>query len=314
MKLASSCLLFLTTLLQPTSNMTFTTHLDRTAVWAGDQFHYLITIDYPADYEFVLDNLTKETINMDPFQVIDVRKSTVVQKDSHWKLFVELTLANFATGQTSLQIPQFTLYYFRKANRTTAADQADAESLTIPGPSIGIRSTLTSQPEDIRDAVVMTSWSGHRWVFPVVGWICSAALALLLGREATLFVRNLKAQKGPDRRKAMESVRLRWLSSIPSDFTDAAACLNFYSQSYHSLKEYIGYYFDIPTSGLTAEEAREEMQRLGAESDLAQKASRVLEVCEKFQYGPPDEADAATARSVADNMREIFKRMEATKR
>jgi len=90
--------------------------------------------------------------------------------------------------------------------------------------------------------------------------------------------------------------------------------LNFYSQSYHSLKEYIGYYFDIPTSGLTAEEVREEMQRLGAESDLAQKASSVLEVCEKFQYGPSDEADAATARSVADNMREIFKHMEATKR
>src|SRR5262245_54888373 len=251
MKLASSCLLFLTTLLQPVSNMTFTTHLDRTAVWAGDQFHYLITIDYPADYEFVLDNLTKETVNMDPFQVIDVRKGAVAQRDSHWKLFVELTLANFGTGQTSLQIPQLTLYYFRKATKTTAADQADAESLTIPGPAIGIRSTLPAQPEDIRDAVAMTTWNRHRWVFRLVGWVCSAALALLLGREATLFVKNLKAQKGPDRRKAMEGVRMRWLSGVPSDFADASACLNFYSQSYHSLKEYIGHYFEIPTAGLT---------------------------------------------------------------
>jgi hypothetical protein len=315
MNLALSCLLFLATVLQPASNMTFTTHLDRTAVWAGDQFHYLITIDYPADYEFVLDNLTKETINMDPFQVIDVRKSAVAQKDSHWKLFVELTLANFTTGQTSLQIPQFTLYYFRKANRTTAADQADAESLTVPGPSIGIRSTLPSQPEDIRDAVAMTSWDRHRWVFPVLGWICSAALALLLGREATLFVKSLKAQKGPDRRKAMEGARLRWLGSVPSDFTNAAACLNFCSHSYHTLKEYIGYYLDVPTSGLTAEEIREEMQRLGAEPDFMQKVSRVLEVCEKFQYAPPAQpADTEIARSIADNMREIFKPRELTKR
>src|SRR5262249_12820263 len=315
MKLGLSYLLFLTSVLQVASNMTFTTHLDRTAVWVGDQFRYLITVDYPPDYEFVLDNLTKESINMDPFQVIEVRKSAVPQKDLHAKLFVELTLTNFATGQTSLQIPQFTLYYFRKGNRTTGADQADAESLTVPGPAIGIRSTLPSQPEDIRDAVSVTSWEHIRWLFPVVGWVCSAALFLLLGREATLFVRSMKARKAPDRRKAMDAVRIRWLSGIPSDFGDATACWNFSSHSYHSLKEYIGYYVDTSTSGLTAEEMREEMQRLGADPDLTQKVSRVLEVCEKFQYARSTEpADTASARSVADDIRKIFERSEVTKR
>jgi len=315
MKLALSYLLFLTSVLQVASNMTFTTHLDRTAVWVGDQFHYLITVDYPADYEFVLDNLTKETINMDPLQVIDVRKSAVAQKDSHSKLFVELTLANFAPGQTSLQIPQFTLYYFRKGNRTTGADQTEAESLTIPGPAIGIRSTLPSQPEDIRDAVSVTSWEHNHWLFLVVGWVCSAALLLLLGKEATLFVQRMKAQKRPDRRKAMDAVRTRWISGIPSDFADATACWNFYGHSYHSLKEYIGYCIDTPTSGLTAEEMREEMQRIGADPDLTQKVSRVLEVCEKFQYAPPAEsADTTIAGSIAGDMREIFKHTELTKR
>src|SRR5712692_12109639 len=98
----------------PPANMTLTTRLDRTAVWAGDQFHYLIIVEYPSDYEFVLDNLTKETVNMDPFQVVDVNKNLIVQKNSGRKLFVDLMLASFDTGQTSMQIPQFTLYYFRK--------------------------------------------------------------------------------------------------------------------------------------------------------------------------------------------------------
>src|SRR2546426_3016136 len=98
--------------LPPTSNVTFTTRLDRTAVWVGDQFHYLIIVDYPSDYEFVLDNLTRQTVNMDPFQVIDVSKNLVIQKDSTRKLFVDLTLANFSTAQSSIQIPQFTLFYF----------------------------------------------------------------------------------------------------------------------------------------------------------------------------------------------------------
>src|SRR5205823_7828490 len=205
-------------LVLPSSNMTVTTRLDRTAVWPGDQFHYLIIVEYPADYEFVLDNLTKETVNMDPFQVIDVAKNLVIQKNSARRLFVDLTLANFATGQTSMQIPQFTLYYFRKSDKTVNADQAAAESLSVPGPVIGIRSTLPSEPEDIRDAVTLNSWNHSRWVFSAMAWVCGVVLVLGLGREVALLVRRAKARKGPDRRKAMDAVRTRWLSAIPSDF------------------------------------------------------------------------------------------------
>src|SRR5215510_11777073 len=79
----------------PPSDMTFTTRLDRTAVWVGDQFHYLIIVEYPSNYEFVLDNLTKEAVNMDPFQVMNVASTLVAQKNGGQKLFVDLTLANF---------------------------------------------------------------------------------------------------------------------------------------------------------------------------------------------------------------------------
>src|SRR5262249_23718939 len=103
------------TIVPPPPNVMYTTRLDRTAVWIGDQFHYLIIVEYPTAYEFVLDNLTKETVNMDPLQVVDVSKNVVVQKNNGRKLFVDLTLANFSTGMDSLQIPQFTLYYFEKS-------------------------------------------------------------------------------------------------------------------------------------------------------------------------------------------------------
>jgi len=295
---------------QPTSKMTFTTHLDRTAVWVGDQFHYLIIVDYPSDYEFVLDNLTREAVNMDPFQVIDVSRNLSVQKDSSRKLFVDLTLASFSTGQSSIQIPQFTLFYFRKGAKTAGpavVDQADAESLTVPGPVIGVRSTLSPQPDDIRDAVALNSWDRNRWLFPAVAWICGVVLVVGLGRELALFVKRMKARKGPDRRKAMEAVRVRWSSSIPSEFTDAKTCSNFYDHSYHSLKEYIGYYLDTPTMGLTAEETRDEMQRLGTNADLTQKVAKVLETCERLQYARDGvSADTEMARGLARDIQEIL--------
>jgi hypothetical protein len=291
----------------PPSNMTFTTRLDRTAVWVGDQFHYLIIVDYPSDYEFVLENLTRETVNMDPFQVVDVSRNLVVQKDTGRKLFVDLTLANFSTGQTSMQIPQFTLYYFRKDKKTVSVDQADAENLTIPGPVIGIRSTLPPQPDDIRDAITLNSWDRIRWVLPAVAWVCAAVLVIGSGRELALFVKRMKDRKGPDRRKAMEAVRARWARGVPSDFTDPKTCSSFYDHSYQSLKEYIGYYLDTPTLGLTAEEMREEMQRLGAKPDLTQKVAKVLETCETFRYTRDGvSANTEAARGVAQDVQEIL--------
>jgi hypothetical protein len=290
----------------PPANMTLTTRLDRTAVWVGDQFHYLIMVEYPADYEFVLDNLTKETVNMDPFQVVDVTKNLVVQKNNGRKLFVDLTLANFSTGE-SQQIPQFTLYYFEKS-KTASVDQAAAESLTVPGPVIGIRSTLMPKPMDIRDAVTLNSWNHSRWIFPALTWTCGLILLVGLGRELTLFIKRLKARKGPDRRKAMEAVRTRWSNSVPSEFNDAKTCLSFYDRSSQDIKEYIGYYMDTDTMGLTVEELQNEMQRFGAKADFVLKVAKVMEVCDRSRYsGNGVSADSEMARGVAQDMQEILK-------
>jgi hypothetical protein len=204
----------------PPSDITVSTRLDRTAIYPGDQFHYMITVDHPADYEFVLDNLTKETVNMDPFQVMDVTSNLVLQKDDARKLFVDLTLASFGTGQNAAQIPQFTLYYFRRDNRLGGADQAEAESLTVPGQVIGMRSTLPPEPVGIRDAITVNSWNTNRWILPIVGWVCGAVLVIGSGWELMGYVKRMKTRKGPDRRKAMQTVRTRWTSGVPSDFTD----------------------------------------------------------------------------------------------
>jgi hypothetical protein len=288
----------------------FTVHLDRTAVWPGDQFDYLIIVDYSSDYEFVLDNLTRESVNMDPFEVIDVGTNLVVNNTGR-RLFVNLTLANFETEQGRLDIPQFTLFYFRTENNTVGVDQAAAESLTIPGPPLGIRSTLGPNPNDIRDAVTVTGWDRSRWVFPALAWFSGALLLLGSGRELALYLQRRKARQGPDRHKAMKSVRDRWISGAPSDFTDPKTCSGFFDHSYQNLKEYLGHYLETPTMGLTTEEMREEMQRLGSGPDLTQKVARVMEACETTRYmsnGVSNHAEAA--RVLADDMREILSSKE----
>ena len=300
----------------PVPELSFTTRVDRTAVWVGDQFHYQITADHSPKIQFVLENVNKEGINLDPLLVVDATASTTRLKNGNERLFVDLTLANFTTGVTEVRIPQLSLFYFRKegaAVAPTSGEGAAAESLTIPGPVIGVRSTLPPGPSELRDAVTVTGWPRNRWVLAGVGWCALIVLVLGVGWEGARLIRYRKDRKEPDPRKAMAAIHDRWSQSVPGDFTDASVVMEFYGRSYRDLKEYLGHLLETHTEGLTADEMREEMRRRAASPELTERAVKVLGICETARYGRNSkELIDDTARGVAHEIREIFQTSSRT--
>jgi hypothetical protein len=294
----------------PPPELSFVTRLDRTAVYPGDQFHYQIIVDHSPKIQFVLENVNKDTINMDPLRVYEATSKSFTLKNGNVRLFVDLTLANYAIGIAQLQIPQLTLFYFRREGAGAAAsgqEGAAAESLTVPGPVIGVRSTLPPDPSDLRDAVTVSGWASSRWTVAWVGYVALFVLVVGAGWEGFHLIRYRRGRKGPDPRKAMAAIKTRWSDYVPGDFSDANTVLDFYGRSYADVKEYIGYMLETPTAGLTAEDMREEMTRLAANSDLAERTAKVLGICEKARYssnGTDLTGDAA--RGVAHDVREIF--------
>jgi hypothetical protein len=286
--------------------MSFTTRVDRTAVWVGDLFHYLIIVDHPPEVEFVLENLNKDTLTMDPLRVTDVSYNSVAQKEGQRRLFVDVALTSYVVGQSQLQIPQITLFFFRKNSSMTGLEQAAAESLTVPGPVISLRSSLPPEPEELRDAVTVSGWASARWVIPATGW---GALALLIaggGWEAAMLIQRKRGRKGPDPRKAMAAIHERWSRSVPLDFSDSQAVVEFCGRSYHDLKEYLGYLLETPTDGLTSDEMREEMARKAANAVLTERSAKVLSTCELVRYGRNGTDVADVGSQLAHDMREIF--------
>jgi hypothetical protein len=260
-------------------------------------------------YEFVLDTLTKETVNMDPFQVVDVIKETVAQKNGDQRLYLDIVLTTFATGKQTEQVPQLTLFYFKREAGVLRADEAAAESLTVPGPVLALRSTLPPNANDIRDPVTVSSWPQSRWLLAGAGTFSLLLLITGLGWETVAFVRRRKSQRGPDRRKAMSEVRDRWLSAVPGDFSNAETAIRFYDQSYQALKEYMGHYLETTTAGLTADELDQEMQRLNADREMRGRVSKVLGALETNRYSKNGAAPSSDdARSTAQEIREIFAR------
>jgi len=291
----------------PPTGMTFTTHLDHTAVWVGDQFHYTIIVDHTPTYEFVLDTLTKETVNMDPFQVVDVTKQTMNLKSGDRRLYLDLALTTFATGKATDQIPQLTLFYFKREPGVLRAEEAAAESLTVPGPVLGLRSTLPPAANDIRDPISISSWPQSRWFVAGAGAFSLILLVTGLGWETVALVRRRKSLRGPDRRKAMNAVRERWLSTVPGDFSSTEVAVRFYDQSYQDLKEYVGHYLEFPTAGLTADELQEEMQRLSVDRAFQDNVVRVLGTLETERYsGNGSTPTPEAAQRTAQEIREIF--------
>jgi hypothetical protein len=290
-------------------DLSVATRLDRTAVWIGDHFHYQITVDHAPTVQFVLENVNKNAISLDPFRVVDVSSSEFPLQDGKQRLFVDVTLASFATGVTEVRIPQLTLFYFRRdgAATATSGEGAAAESLTIPGVVVGIRSTLTRDSSDLRDSVTVSGWPRSRWIVAGIGWFALIALVAGMGWEAVRLLRQRSGVKGPDPRKAMAAIQKRWTQAVPDDLSTPAAVLDFYGRTYHDLKEYLGHMMGGPTSGLTAEEIADEMKRHSVDGTLAERAAHVLTICETARYGAADSPTTAdAAREIADDMRRIF--------
>ena len=284
----------------PPKEIELTTRLDQTAVWVGDQFHYGIIVEHKPTVQFVLDNLNKDTINMDPLRVYDASYKVTDLKNGNKRLYLDIVLASFAVGEPQIQIPQLTLFFFRKDATSVSAEEKAAESLTVPGPIVGLRSTLPPDAADLRDAVTVNGWPRDRWVVAGVGWFALTLLVIGVGWEGYGVFKARTGRTGPDPRKAMAAIQARWNDSVPSDFSDRQRAMDFYGSSYKDVKAYLGHMLDVHTEGLTADEMKDELSRQATESYLADKVGRVLTVCEDSRYGAGQNAVGDTSGFIAD--------------
>ncbi|OFV98028.1 MAG: hypothetical protein A3F68_04350 [Acidobacteria bacterium RIFCSPLOWO2_12_FULL_54_10] len=292
----------------PPEGMSFFKELDHTAVWIGDPFHYKISIVYSDEYEFVLDTLTKETVNLEPFEVKDLSKTVVKLKDDNNLLTVDLALASYTTGEAVQQIPQLTLFYFKRSSQTATAQEAAAESLTVPGLVLALRSPLEPDPTDIRDGIAVLGWESSLGWIAWTGYFALVVLFVGGGWETTQYIKMRKALRGPDRRKAMQAIRERWSDRVPSSFSDTRAIMDFYDHSYRDLKEFLGFYLETPTSGLTSEDFSDELKKLAADPGLTEASVRALSAMELARYAAANGASVTSegAQRLAQDIRNIF--------
>jgi len=267
------------------SKIAVSTHVDKTAVWVGDRLRYTVRVLHDPEIEFVLDNLTKENVNLKPFVVrdISVRQSTFGAN----KKIMEITflVTAYETGQAELRIPSFPLYFFTRVPGVQRSQETAAESIPVPLTKIGLRSTLTADNVRPRESKDFWQFSSQRWMFSLA--LGLAGMAFLGVRAANRFW-AWSHKENPRRRRIPRRARHRMLQDFirkaQSNGTESAEeQVQFYKELSRFLREYLGELLETDAGSLTPDEIETFLKERGRDG-LSAPVKTILERCEQVLY------------------------------
>jgi hypothetical protein len=269
------------------SRINISTHLDRTAIWVGDDLRYTVRAIHEPEIEFVVDSLTKDNLNLAPFVVRDVAVRQGGYAGNKKLTEVTLQMTTYESGAPELRIPALVLYYFTHKPGMEKNEDTLAESLTVPPTRIGLRSTLTPDARRLRDAREIPAASWERWA----GAFAAGFLGLaFLGVQSARWLRTSTAAEvaktpQPTRRRRGRRVRefLRAAESIGRDSPQDQQ--RYYAEVSRFLREYLGESLDIHAAGMTPDEVAEALERRGR-NGLGPPIKSVLNKCEQVLYTP----------------------------
>ncbi len=254
----------------------------RTAIWVGDRLEYRVLVEHPSGIEFVLDNLRREDLNLEPFQVL--RLESRVRSLAGGKRLLELVLelTSFETGAEELQVPSFNLYYFGRGDGKREGE-LETQSLTVPPLKVGLRSTLVGESRAIRELEVAGAQTGWQWP-GLVGLLGLAAVAAVAGRSALVKLKATGWRQERARRRARESFLRESLERIREIRLESKQEVEeFYRRASELVRVLVAELLG-DGAGLVAEEVERALVEAGGDEERAREVRRVLEECDAIRY------------------------------
>ena len=258
---------------------------NRTALWVGDRLEYTVRVEHSPGVEFILDHLKKEEMNLQPFELLEVRSSTAQLPRGRRLLEVRLLLTIYDTSHPEATVPSFNLFYFPRG-QARGKEESPAEILTVPPLAVGIRSTLTGPGESIRDYKDALPVRVAGWMAPLILGLCG--LAILAGYVAWLAV--VQVRSGFWKKKLAERARKKSFGESLEEIREAPAespqeLESFYQKASEILRgmaaEKLG-----NGAGLAPQEMEAELRKAGAGERHAALLGALLDQCDHIRYAP----------------------------
>ena len=262
-----------------------TPHVDKTAIWIGDEIRYTIRAVYDANVEMVLDNFTKERLQLAPFVVRDITIERKEWAGDKGAVEITLTLTTFETGKTDLTIPLVPLYYFVRETGLAEKEKPVDSVAAAPVP-IGLRSALVTESLIPRTTTAPPS-PGMAWALVpfAIGFAGLLSLGTYGGWRTWQRLYPTQAITGLSREQREEIVR-NALTRLRADVAAAGEDVRRWSGAMAStLRVMAGQLFDIPGAAQTPDEIEASLKHAGADASLATQTKTVLARCDELRYG-----------------------------
>ena len=262
---------------------------DRTAVWVGDRLEYVIRVEHDSSVEFVRDHLAKEEMNVQPFELREVRVSSGAMAQGKRFFEVHLDLALYESGKAEVSIPALRLFFFRTGPAPTpgrAKEETPAEILTVPPFAVGVRSTLVDPGTSIRDQKGVLPIRRLAWIVPsVLGALGFLVLAVWAAWAAAAQVRS-----GFWKKKLAERARKKSLSETLDEIRQQPAespqeLEAFYKKASELLRAMAAEKLHDGI-GLTGKETEAALKKAGAHESQAVTLGELLDQCDLVRYAP----------------------------
>jgi len=270
--------------------------LDRSAVWIGDRFSYIVDVDCSHGTDIVTDDMSRDRLQLDEMDILGVEETHEDRGNGHTVYRFTYHLTTYSFEPPGKRIGEMRLRYYVRRPGQRPEDIEPAGEVTIPGAMVYVRSLLpddantaryrSERPPVPRAAVfrvlpqigiglVIVS------IVPVVLWL------LALGRRWRHRRRRVSArQLRHEERHSLDDVRAL-------DVEVETGRREVFDRLSALLRTHVTGAWGVRAEGLTAAEIVSALSAAG-KGEVSAEVTSLLASCETARYGAPEDVPSRT--------------------
>ena len=265
--------------------------LDRSAVWIGDRFSFIVDVDCSHGTDIVIDDMSRDHLQLDDMDILGVEETRQDRGNGHTVYRFTYRLTTYSFEPPSKRVGEMRLrYYVRRAGQRPE-DIEPAGEVIVPGTMVYVRSLLPDDTNTARyrsERPPVARAALFRVLQPIgiglviVSTVPAMLWLLALGRRWRHRRRRVSArQLRQEERHSLDDVRAL-------DTEADGGRREAFDRLSALLRTHVTGVWGVKAEGLTAAEIASALSAAGKE-EMSAEVTALLTACETARYGAPED-------------------------
>lgn len=280
--------------------------VDRSAVWIGDRFSFIVDVDCTHGTDILTDDLSRDRLQLQELDVLGVEETREDRGNGRTVYRFTYRLTTYSFYPPTKLIGEMRVRYYARRPGQRPEDIEPAGEVMVPGSTVVVRSLLPDDTNEARyrterpplprvAALAMLQPIGIGLV--IVSIVPAAFWAMaLLRRWRERRPRQSVRQLRHDERASLADVRAL-------DVEGEAGRREAFDRLSALVRKHVTSAWGVPADGLTPGEIASALSASG-KAEVSAEATAFLDACDKARYGRPEELPPRAACVEAINQAE----------